>query len=107
MTLNELANDCHRIAKEHGFWHHRYIGLGDEFNNPSIYGEKRDLMHSEIAEMTEAHRDGDQPHEEEEAADLLIRLLDYAGERGFDMDLAVDKKMKENEERPYRHGRKF
>jgi NTP pyrophosphatase (non-canonical NTP hydrolase) len=106
--LNELARECYEISKDHGFWDHRRTGYNkDEFLNPSIYPEKLALIHSEISEMLDALRDGDHAHEEEEATDVLIRLLDYAAERKFDMDKAVMAKMEKNRNRPYKHGRQF
>lgn len=41
----------------------------------------------------------------EELSDILIRVLDLAGELGLDMDKAVADKMAANKERPYRHGK--
>ncbi len=42
------------------------------------------------------------PHcsaEEVEAADILIRIFDYAGARGFDLDVLVREKLRYNEDR--------
>ena len=45
--------------------------------------------------------------EEEELADIIIRVLDYA--KGFDLDLAgaLIAKMAFNESRPIKHNRRF
>lgn len=64
------------------------------------------LMHSELGEMTEAIRKGDFENEQEEAADTIIRLGDYAGCYGLDLHTAVEEKMAKNLERPYMHGGK-
>lgn len=114
--LDDLAQECHDTAKAHGFWDHaeievvRYTPLGDDKYkgpNPSIHGEKIALMHSELSEALEACRDGDRDQEEEELADVIIRLLDYSHARGFSMDRAVRAKMSKNRNRPHLHGRKW
>lgn len=78
------------------------------------------LMHSELSEAVEALREGNPPsgklasvtesmrftQVEEEMADLVIRLMDTAFARGWDIAGAIDAKMEYNEHRPYRHGGK-
>jgi len=63
-------------------------------------------MHSELSEMLEGVRKGKPdehlPHrssEEVEAADLLIRLFDYAGYRGLDIAGAYLEKRAYNDTR--------
>lgn len=41
-----------------------------------------------------------------ELADAVIRIADYCGARGWDLETAVELKMKYNETRSYRHGNK-
>lgn len=73
------------------------------------------LMHSELSEMLEGSRNGNPPDEhcpefesvEIEAADLLIRLFDTAREHGMRLGEAFVAKMRYNEARPYKHGKKF
>jgi NTP pyrophosphatase (non-canonical NTP hydrolase) len=43
---------------------------------------------------------------EEELVDVIIRLLDFAGGTGLDIEGALAAKMAYNEGRPYRHGGK-
>lgn len=113
--LNDLASACHLQAAAKGFW--------DEDRNP---GEMIALIHSELSEMLEAVRaidvlthneDGlerprsekipDYTAEEEEAADVLIRLLDYAAGRRLRIGEAVAAKLEFNAGRPHRHGKAF
>jgi hypothetical protein len=42
----------------------------------------------------------------EESADVLIRLLDFTGRRGIDLDHHYHRKMEINRTRPYLHGGK-
>lgn len=41
-----------------------------------------------------------------ELADVLIRIFDFAGKHGIDLESAVEKKMAYNATRPHRHGGK-
>ena len=41
-----------------------------------------------------------------EMADCILRILDWAGENGVDMDAILRQKMEYNKTRPYRHGGK-
>ena len=69
-------------------------------------GELLALIHSEISECLEGERknlkDDHLPHRpmaEVELADALIRILDYAGEFGYDLGGAFVEKMAYNAER--------
>jgi hypothetical protein len=46
-------------------------------------------------------------NEEEEVADQIIRLLDYAGEYKLRIGECIRAKMMKNEGRPYQHGKAF
>lgn len=41
-----------------------------------------------------------------ELADAIIRILDYCGYAGIDIDAAISQKHEYNKSRPYRHGGK-
>lgn len=45
--------------------------------------------------------------QEDETADVLIRLLDLAGYMKIDLDFHVAAKLKYNSLRPYKHGKKY
>lgn len=42
-----------------------------------------------------------------ELADAVIRIADLAGALGIDLDAAIGEKMAFNENRPYKHGKRF
>ena len=109
MNLNDLGNEVHATACEKGFYDHQDVWADEEGfgKNPSLAAEKLCLLHSEISEILEALRDGDEEHEVEECADVLIRLVDYCCWRSFDLDGAVEAKMAKNRDRPAMHGRRF
>lgn len=99
-TLNELAKDCH-AANQH-WWHDPRTGERLQRNK----GEMLMLMVSEISEAMEGERknlmDDHLPHRrmaEVELADVLIRLFDYAGAYGYDLDGAVAEKRAYNANR--------
>lgn len=83
-------------------------------------GEMIALEHSELSERLEAVREKTEDGkpvmsvkvvgftlEEEEAADSLIRLMDYCRGRGLRVEDAAVAKMAYNFKRPYKHGRNF
>lgn len=101
--FNFIANRVYANAKEKGFW--------DDSRNE---GEMIALMHSELSEALEAlrHGNGSSDHipafsgVEEEFADVVIRIMDYACSKGYDVAEAVIAKMAFNEGREHMHGGK-
>lgn len=101
-SLNMLRDVAHNNAVRGGWWHDLDTGKPLERNT----GELLCLMHSEISEAMEGNRKGlmdkHLPHrtnEEVELADLIIRVMDYAGAKGFDIGGAVSEKMAFNQVR--------
>ncbi len=73
------------------------------------------LVVTELAEAMEAYRVGNPPSKkipqftqiEEELADCLIRILDFAAAEGLDIEGALAAKAAYNADRSYRHGDKL
>lgn len=106
-NLKELAKEIHDNAVEHGWW-----------DDPRSFPEVLALVHSEISEALEEYRNGREFTEiyysakaqpegiPVELADAIIRILDFCGYAGIDMDAAITEKHEYNLMRPYRHGGK-
>jgi len=98
--LNDLARDCH--AENQHWWHDPVTGAPLKRNK----GEMLMMIVSEISEAMEGERknlmDDKLPHRkmaEVEFADAIIRMMDYAGAYGFDLDGAVAEKRAFNQQR--------
>lgn len=124
MTLNELAKEIHENAVAHGFW-------DEDRPLPEVLM----LIVSELAEALEEARAGDKMNGRiscmhyysgegyvssaptncckkpegivVEVADALIRILDWCGHEGIDIEGIVREKHEYNKTRPYKHGKKF
>lgn len=93
MNLNEYAAQCH--VDNIKWWQDPRTQKPIERNK----GELICLMHSELSECMEGERknlmDDKLPHRrsaEVELADILIRIFDYAGAYGYDLEGAYREK---------------
>ena len=102
-SFNQIQQAAHQNSTDKGFW-----------KKPNDY-QKILLMHCELSEMVEAIRDGNPPSKkipeyslaEEELADAVIRIMDFAERKNIRLAEAVLAKHKYNQTRPHMHGKKF
>jgi NTP pyrophosphatase (non-canonical NTP hydrolase) len=102
-VIRLLSTHVHRTAEEKGWW-----------DKDPRDGTLIALMHSELSKLLEALRIGDRPSEhipdytaaEEEAADVVIQMLDMSAAREWRLAGAIVAKMRYNETRPHKHGGK-
>lgn len=102
VAIQSMVEECHGRAKAAGWYTDPTTGEPIQRN----LAEMMALEHSEISERLEAVRkDLPSDHlpgfsgEAEEAADGLIRLLDYCGLRGINLGEAYQAKILYNENR--------
>jgi NTP pyrophosphatase (non-canonical NTP hydrolase) len=117
--LNKLRDEIHQTAVEHGWW-----------DDERTFGDVIALCHSELSEALEEYRNGmpmvyfpcnnggmcdsktsncksKKPEGIAiELADCMIRILDYCGHAGIDIEEAIRIKHEYNKTRSYRHGGK-
>jgi len=100
MNLNDYRDQCHAASLK--WWQDPKTGKPIERNK----GELICLMHSELSEAMEGVRkdlmDDKLPHrkmEEVELVDTIIRIFDYAGGFGLDLQGAFEEKMAYNASR--------
>jgi NTP pyrophosphatase (non-canonical NTP hydrolase) len=72
-------------------------------NDRAYHNVKLLLVISEIIETIEASL----AEHDEEVADVLIRMLDYAYLNEVDIDREISAKLEKNRNRPYKHNRNF
>ena len=137
MELNKLRDEIHQNAVEHGWWekprsfgeiialcHSELSEALEEYRNnrPVLYYNCtqnptliRPCMYENACECELAltcygecdYIDSKPEGIAIELADCIIRILDYCGKEGIDIEEAIRIKHEYNKARPYRHGGKM
>lgn len=95
-SVNEWVHQVHENAVTKG-WHDR----------PREDLEVHALIHTEVAEATEAVRVGDEKQQQVELVDTVIRIWDHFGAKGWDFEKVLHEKHEYNKTRTRRHGNKL
>lgn len=94
--INEVARQIHENAVDHGWW-------DEERGFPEVLEEYRNgRLPTEVYTGNNGKPEGIPI----ELADVIIRVLDYCGYAGIDIDATISQKHEYNKTRPYRHGGK-
>lgn len=104
LTISALVRESFERAQRKGF-----------YDPPPSVESRLCLIHSEVSEALEAYRDdamattlGEKGKPEglpSELADIVIRVCDFAGHLGIDLEREIRLKSDFNETRPPKHGR--
>lgn len=129
MNLTDFAKEVHENARLHGWWdeersfgeiialcHLELSEALEEYRNrkPDVYFAINTVQRdgeTVIPEIRTDYHDGNYDGEKPEGAavelaDCIIRILDYCGKAGIDIEDVIQRKYEYNKTRPYRHGGK-
>lgn len=132
MTINDWTKEIHENAVDHGWWeeerslpeivalcHSELSEALEEYRdgNPDVWygchqGRNGGICLAEECQHCDCGQcvigcSNDKPEGiAVEMADCIIRILDYAGHMGWDMEAIIRQKHEYNKTRPYRHGGK-
>jgi len=107
LSISDYVEAIHNLAIKKGWW-----------TEPKTFGDVIALCHSELSEALEEFRNGRKPTEiyysdggkpegiPIELADVVIRVFDFCGKEGIDIESAILEKHNFNKTRPTRHGGK-
>lgn len=115
--LNELRDEIHKAAVDRGFYEEQKelgtllmlivgeLGEALEADRKMRWADLK--AYQEAGKTPEAFREFVKDTVEDEIADTFIRTLDLCGALGIDIEAHVREKLKYNETREKRHGKRY
>lgn len=103
LNIKKLVKECKAIANEHGFevtWKRKEGPMNPIEALCKIISECGEAMEAYVSQTNNPKW---KEEFEEEIADLLIRTFHLIGDLKIDIEKVLEKKMKYNKDRPYRH----
>ena len=127
MEINEMVKQVHQNAVDHGWWDGKQRELPEilmlcvselsealeevRCGRPDLYIDRFGDDENELFERVtcaELFRPNEKPEGwAVEMADCVIRIMDYCGHKGIDLESVIRMKHEYNKTRPYRHGGKL
>jgi NTP pyrophosphatase (non-canonical NTP hydrolase) len=130
MDVNEMAQAAYENSKDHGWYDDKRTPLEihmlivsevaeatEEVRNgkPSLYFKCKtagdaDYTESQLESLVQSGHNAEDIKPEGEAielADVVIRVMDYFGAKGWDLEKAILYKHQYNKTRPFKHGNKL
>ena len=108
-TLSSIGREAHEINALNGwdvFTSECWGANGPDRSDVRFLCTHMALVHSELAEATEAIRARDRANFDEELADVIIRVTSIAHGLGTDLESVIAAKLAKNRTRGLHHGGK-
>jgi len=108
MTIKNIGKTAHEVNKNNGWDVFQPSDWPSKLSKDNIrfLCTHTALIHTEVAEATEAIRNRDKENFIEELADTVIRIASIAHGLGVDLGPVIKKKIKKNSTRGLHHGGK-
>ena len=110
MNLWKIQQEVHKEYIKNGYqerWSVEYLIAHPEELELVIDLAEVGLFVTEVAELMEAIRDDDPKHQQEEGADIVIRVMNWMNRKKLDLESAIMAKNQKNLKRERLHGRKI
>lgn len=112
-VFKELQDQAYNNAIQHGFYDEEKAAFNIVREDSKLAKRleidmllaRLGLIASEVGEAVRAVQHDDMNNLQEELADICIRIFDLCGWQNFDLGTAIQKKMEQNKNRPYKHGK--
>lgn len=113
--IDQWVRYCRKVANDHGFfvaWERKDGPMNPIEKLMKIVSECSEAMEAYCAQTkpnngeNKVHCDNWEEHFEEEVADIFVRLFHMCGDLDIDIEKVLEKKMKFNKTRPFKHNKK-